>query len=155
MVKPSIIQSASIPKITSSTSENFLFQAQNGSGKTLAYGLPSLMRVDVTNPNIQVLIIANTRELIRQVMQVLQQVAKNTKITICIGETNTPKECAQVVVTVPAWVENRIKGRAPVDLSHLKLLVFDEADEIYLQQANHSKIDAMNKHFSNKLKIQP
>ena len=90
------------------------------------------MRVDVNDPKVQVIIIANTRELIRQVMQVLQQVAKNTKITVCIGETNTPKECAQVVVTVPAWIENRIKGRTPIDLSSLKLVCFDEADEIFL-----------------------
>lgn len=81
--------------------------------------------------------------------------AKNTNITICIGETNTPKECAQVVVTVPAWVENRLKGRTPIDLSKVKLIVYDEADEIFLQEANHSKIEQMNKHFSNKLHISP
>lgn len=52
MNKPSIIQAASIPKIISSTNENFLFQAQNGSGKTLSFGVPSLMRVDPAVPNI-------------------------------------------------------------------------------------------------------
>jgi superfamily II DNA/RNA helicase len=50
----------------------------NGSGKTLAFGVPSLLRVDATIPKVQVFIIANTRELIRQVQQVLQKVASKT-----------------------------------------------------------------------------
>jgi len=43
--KPSIIQSVSIPNVMTST-DNFLFQAINGSGKTGAYGVPSIMKVD-------------------------------------------------------------------------------------------------------------
>jgi ATP-dependent RNA helicase DeaD len=64
MDKPSIIQAQAIPMINSAA-ENYLFQAINGSGKTLAFGLPSIMRVDPSNPDIQVIIFANTRELIR------------------------------------------------------------------------------------------
>jgi superfamily II DNA/RNA helicase len=65
MDKPSIIQSISIPKILEKSDQNFLFQASNGSGKTLAFGIPSIMRVDPEINGVQVLIIANTRELIR------------------------------------------------------------------------------------------
>jgi ATP-dependent RNA helicase DDX19/DBP5 len=64
MLKPSKIQNASIPIIMGS-SDNFLFQAKNGSGKTLSFGIPSIMKIDQSNPACQVLIIANTRELIR------------------------------------------------------------------------------------------
>jgi len=46
-------------------SKNFLFQALNGSGKTLSFGVPAIMRVDPEIKKVQVLIIANTRELIR------------------------------------------------------------------------------------------
>jgi len=67
MDKPSIIQATAIPKILERPNENFLFQALNGSGKTLSFGIPSILAADPTIPNIQVLIIANTRELIRQV----------------------------------------------------------------------------------------
>jgi superfamily II DNA/RNA helicase len=48
MDKPSIIQAAAIPKINGNKQENFLFQAINGSGKTLAFSIPAIMRVDPT-----------------------------------------------------------------------------------------------------------
>lgn len=67
MNRPSIIQAHAIPRVNEQLSENFLFQASNGSGKTLAFGIPSIMRVDPSLEGVQVLIIANTRELIRQV----------------------------------------------------------------------------------------
>ena len=44
--KPSIIQGLSIPKVLASDTDNFLFQALNGSGKTGAFAIPSLMKVD-------------------------------------------------------------------------------------------------------------
>ena len=49
-------------------------QAKTGTGKTLAFGIPSIMRVDPSIEGVQVLIIANTRELIRQVQQVISKV---------------------------------------------------------------------------------
>jgi ATP-dependent RNA helicase DeaD len=63
--KPSIIQAVSLPHIMGEPDKNFLFQAINGSGKTGAFGVPSLMKVDTSVDKIQVLIMANTRELIR------------------------------------------------------------------------------------------
>jgi len=51
--------------------ENYLFQSINGSGKTLSFGLPAIMKVDPTLNAVQVLIMGNTRELIRQIMQVI------------------------------------------------------------------------------------
>jgi len=43
---PAIIQAASIPKILEQPTQNFLFQAANGSGKTLSFSIPAIMRVD-------------------------------------------------------------------------------------------------------------
>ena len=74
------------------------------------------------------------------------------KITSCIGDTNTPKACAQIVVTVPKWVENRIGGRSPMDLSHLKMVIFDEADEIFMQAPNHQSIHKLVNHLNDKIK---
>ena len=113
------------------------------------------MRVDPSIPNIQVIIIANTRELIRQVQQVLAKVCQRTKVTTCIGDTSTPEQGANIVVTVPKWIENRLGGRKPIDLSHLKLVVYDEADEIFLQEANHVSIMKMKNQIEEKLKINP
>ena len=50
MYKPSIIQAKSIPMIMEKRDTNFLFQALNGSGKTLSFGVPAIMRV---NPEIK------------------------------------------------------------------------------------------------------
>ena len=66
MVKPSIIQATAIPNIMNEAQTNFVFQAINGSGKTLSFGIPSIMKVNPEINNIQVVILANTRELIRQ-----------------------------------------------------------------------------------------
>jgi superfamily II DNA/RNA helicase len=92
MLAPSIIQAQAVPLINENSSTNYMFQAINGSGKTLSFGLPALMTVDPNDPGIQVIIFANTRELIRQIQQVLERVAIKTdpKITVRVGDTETP-----------------------------------------------------------------
>lgn len=81
-LRPSIIQGVSIPKVMKDTSQNFLFQAINGSGKTGAFAIPSLLKIDTSIDEIQVIILANTRELIRQIYQVMQVMARKTDIKI-------------------------------------------------------------------------
>lgn len=112
------------------------------------------MKVDRDNPACQVLIIANTRELIRQVSQVISRVSKRTNITVCVGDVDTPAQGAQIIVTVPQWITNRIsKARKCLDLKSLKMIVYDEADEIYLQTSNQESIAKLNDHLKNKLDI--
>jgi superfamily II DNA/RNA helicase len=139
MLAPSIIQSQSVPLITENPANNYMFQAINGSGKTLSFGLPALMRVDATNPAIQVIILANTRELIRQITQVLDRVALKTEpqISVKVGDIDTPTSNAHIIVTNPRWIANRVTSRNPIDLSNLKMIVYDEADEIFAQEDNH------------------
>ena len=55
-------------------------------------------------------------------------------------ETNTATSAANIVVTVPKWIDNRLTGRKPIDLSNLKLVIYDEADEIFQQEGNHDSI---------------
>ena len=62
--------------------------------------------------------------------------ANKTGVTVCVGDVDTPTTGAQIIVTVPAWITNRISKRSPLDLKHLKMIVYDEADEIYLQPNN-------------------
>lgn len=93
---------------------------------------------------------ANTRELIRQVQAVIEVVSKDTKVTSCIGDTNSGDKLSHIVVTVPKWIENRISGRTPLDLSHLKMIAYDEADEIFLQVPNHKTISKINSHLQKK-----
>lgn len=71
---------------------NFLFQAINGSGKTGSYAVPSLMKVDKSLNKVQVIILANTRELIRQIYQVMEIIGSETGIKLMIGEAGAKIE---------------------------------------------------------------
>jgi superfamily II DNA/RNA helicase len=147
MDKPSIIQAASIPKILANRDQDFLFQATNGSGKTLSFAIPAIMAVDPELDAVQVIILANTRELIRQVQAVVEIVCKNTNVTSCIGDTASSDKLAHIVVTVPKWLENRVTGRKSMDISNIKMMAYDEADEIFLQEYNHKIITTINSIF--------
>lgn len=114
------------------------------------------MMVDPKVPGIQVIIVANTRELIRQVQQVLAELTKDMAVTSIIGDTETPEQPTQhILVTVPAWIAKRASGRKKINLKNLKMIVYDEADEIYLQESNHQSIKTLNKHVSEELKLNP
>lgn len=54
------------------------------------------------------------------------------------------------MVTTPKWLENRLIGRKPFDISHLKMIAYDEADEIFLQEYNHKIINNINEAFKKK-----
>lgn len=82
---PSIIQSASMPTIQNNQTTNYFFQSPNGSGKTGAFLVPSLLRVDRTNPKIQVLILAHTKDLIDQITDVAKKMAKFSPIKISMS----------------------------------------------------------------------
>ena len=63
--KPSIIQAHSIPLVKNNPSTNYAFQAMNGSGKTGAFVVPALMKVEPDVPKIQIIILCHSRELIQ------------------------------------------------------------------------------------------
>lgn len=65
---------------------NFMFQAINGSGKTGAFAVPTLMKIDTSIPKIQVIILANSRELIRQIEGVISKISQFTQIKLKLGE---------------------------------------------------------------------
>eukprot|EP00347_Sterkiella_histriomuscorum_P021753 403332884 len=141
--KPSQIQAHAIPKIMQNSSESYLFQAGNGSGKTGAFGIPAILRV---NPNIQetqVIIFANTRELIRQIKGVLDRLATKMNISIEIGEGSIIKK-AQILITSPNYFTNKLAGRGSnLDFRHVTMVVFDEADEIFKQENNREVIQSL------------
>ena len=84
--KPSIIQAHAIPNVMGNPTLNYAFQAKNGSGKTGAFVVPSLMKIDTSILKVQVIILANTRELIRQIQQVIEVLASETEIKTVLGE---------------------------------------------------------------------
>ncbi len=119
-MRPSIIQSVSLRHILDKPSTNFAFQAINGSGKTGAFVVPSLMKVDKSVPKVQVIILANTRELIRQIHQVSLIIGKATNIQIMLGDSGAKLDSCQILVTTPGFLKARIEARTgALDLSSL------------------------------------
>jgi len=98
--------------------------------------------------------LANTRELIRQIYQVMEVIAKKTQIKMMLGESNLKDFNGHVLVTVPGYLKNKLSGRKPIDLSALKMIVYDEADELFLQQTNHEGFQLL-KQFLGKIKVEP
>jgi ATP-dependent RNA helicase DeaD len=132
---PTAIQASSIPVLLEG--RDIIAQAQTGSGKTLAFGLPMIERIDPQRKHVQALVLTPTRELARQVGDVLSQVgrAANVKVTLLYGGVGyVPQEQAlangaQVVVGTPGRVLDHIKRRN-LRLQDLSMLVLDEADEM-------------------------
>lgn len=123
--------------------QDLLVSAQTGSGKTVAYGLTmahtllrSNLQFDFSRAP-QALIVAPTRELALQVHQELCWLFEDTraKIITCIGGMNVRKEASalergtHIVVGTPGRLCDHVRRRH-LDLSHLQVMVLDEADEM-------------------------
>ncbi|MCK3656336.1 DEAD/DEAH family ATP-dependent RNA helicase [Pasteurellaceae bacterium Macca] len=135
-VNPSPIQQACIPHLLEG--RDVLGMAQTGSGKTAAFSLPILAKIDAASRHPQMLVMAPTRELAIQVADACEQFTKNMKginvVTIYGGQRydiqiRALKNGAQVVVGTPGRILDHIR-RGTLDLSALKAIVLDEADEM-------------------------
>ncbi len=133
---PSPIQAAMIPHMLEG--KDVVGQAHTGTGKTAAFALPLLSRIDVSNRNPQVLVLAPTRELAIQVAESFQSYAAHIKGFNILpiyggqeyqGQLRQLKRGAHVIVGTPGRVIDHLK-RKTMDLSHLRCLVLDEADEM-------------------------
>jgi ATP-dependent RNA helicase DeaD len=133
---PSPIQAATIPLLMAG--RDVLGQAQTGTGKTAAFALPILARIDVKQAAPQALVLAPTRELAIQVAEAFQSYAAHIKnfhvLPIYGGQSYGPqlsslRRGVHVVVGTPGRVIDHI-DKGSLDLSQLKTLVLDEADEM-------------------------
>lgn len=133
---PSAIQSNTIPLLLEG--RDIVGQAQTGTGKTAAFALPLLARIDLKVAAPQVLVLCPTRELAIQVAESFQKYARYMKgfhVLPIYGGQAYPlqlrplKRGVHVVVGTPGRVTDHIK-RGTLDLSNLKAAVLDEADEM-------------------------
>ena len=121
-IKPSKIQSTSYPLIMREPFSHLVAQAKNGAGKTGAFGLGVVSRVDENDPSIQAVIFAHTRELVNQIEEVLGKIAKFTKIKVTsLQSTDKHKELGQVVVITPGHFDNTFLKRKAYKLDKLKM----------------------------------
>ncbi len=133
---PSPIQAATIPALMAGS--DVVGLAQTGTGKTAAFAIPILSRIDTASNRTQALVLAPTRELALQVAEAFSRYAahlpKITVLPIYGGQSYTVqlaglRRGAQVVVGTPGRVIDHL-DRGTLDLSHLDYLVLDEADEM-------------------------
>ncbi|MGS0742715.1 DEAD/DEAH box helicase [Glaciimonas sp. GG7] len=133
---PSPIQAATIPILLEN--RDVLGQAQTGTGKTAAFALPILSRIDLKQTTPQALVLAPTRELAIQVAEAFQRYAAHIPgfhvLPIYGGQGYEPQLRAlrrgvHVVVGTPGRVIDHL-DKGTLDLSRLKTMVLDEADEM-------------------------
>lgn len=133
---PSPIQAQSIPPLLAG--RDLLGQAQTGTGKTAAFALPLLGRIDPKTKMPQMLVLAPTRELAIQVAEAIQSYARHMKglhvLPIYGGQSmgiqlRQLERHPQVIVGTPGRVLDHIR-RGTLKLAELKVLVLDEADEM-------------------------
>ena len=133
---PSPIQAATIPVLL--TGRDMVGQAQTGTGKTAAFALPVLSRIEVRRGPPQCLVLVPTRELAIQVSEAFQRYAAAIPgfhvLPLYGGQSYAPqfaslKRGAQVVVGTPGRVMDHLK-RGTLDLGTVRTIVLDEADEM-------------------------
>ena len=133
--KPTPIQEQTIPALLAG--RDIIGQAQTGTGKTAAFGLPLLEYIEADLPEVQALVVTPTRELCIQVTQALRAYGerKGVNVVACFGgapirtQMAQLKEGAQVVVGTPGRLMDLI-SRHVLFLSDARYVVLDEADEM-------------------------
>ena len=133
---PTPIQSLIIPHVLAG--RDVMGQAQTGTGKTAAFALPLLERIDLKKMSVQVLVLTPTRELTIQVAEAFQTYAAHLKgfhvLPVYGGQDydvqlRPLKRGVHVVVGTPGRVMDHLR-RGTLNLSGLACLVLDEADEM-------------------------
>ncbi|MFZ9752058.1 MAG: DEAD/DEAH box helicase [Cyanobium sp.] len=134
--EPSPIQKAAIPELL--LGRDLVGQAQTGTGKTAAFGLPLLERIDPDQRSPQVLVLTPTRELALQVAEAISSYAsrlRGVRVLAIYGGADFREQIqqlrrgVQIVVGTPGRVMDHMR-QSTLDLSGLRSLVLDEADEM-------------------------
>ncbi|KAE9082549.1 ATP-dependent RNA helicase [Phytophthora fragariae] len=127
--KPSKIQSVALPLILADPPENLIGQAQSGSGKTATFALGMLYRVDVNLKAPQAVCVGPTRELVRQIMAVVNAMGK--------------------FIGTPGKVEGMIKKKQ-LDTRNVKIFVLDEADVMVAEDGMRERSVAIKRLIKNR-----
>lgn len=135
--QPTQIQKEAIPQILNNQND-LIALAQTGTGKTGAFGLPSLQKIDQQIAKVQLLILSPTRELAIQIAKDLKSFSKRLKkiksVAVYGGsdyrtQIKALENGAQVVIGTPGRTLDLIKRRK-LDVSNIHTVVLDEADEM-------------------------
>lgn len=130
------IQAQSIPHLLQG--KDVIGQAHTGSGKTAAFAIPIIEKIDQTKPYVQALVIVPTRELALQVTDEFNKISRHLPIrgySIYGGQSITPqierltKKTPQIVVATPGRLIDHLE-RGTIDFQDVRFVVLDEADRM-------------------------
>lgn len=146
---PTEIQAKTLPILLTDKPTDFHGQAQTGTGKTLAFGLPLLHRIDRTSKETQALIVAPTRELAVQICESLRPMASVIGVSLeaiyggvsMEAQLQKIRRGVQLVIGTPGRVLDHLR-RGSLNFDHVKTLVLDEAD-IMLDMGFKEDIDTL------------
>lgn len=131
--KPSLIQNLAIPHIIKG--KNSAFQSKSGTGKTIAFTIGALQLAEKGKPQ-QVIILSPTRELSTQVGKVVERIAEFLEMKVCyaLGDFSEDSITAEVIVGCPGKIISLLNSKV-IDSASIKMIIFDEADELISNQA--------------------
>jgi ATP-dependent RNA helicase DeaD len=157
IIDPTEIQEKAIPFLIEKGTD-FIGQAQTGTGKTAAYGLPVLQKINPDKPNVQALILSPTRELGQQIAKQLFKFTKHIPKKIFIEsvyggahideQIRSLRRPTHIVVATPGRLVDLLERKA-IDLSFIRTLVLDEADEM-LSMGFKKELDTILTHTAGK-----
>jgi translation initiation factor 4A len=134
--QPSSIQKRAIPAMLKKN--DIIAQAQSGTGKTGAFTIGTLGQIDASKKTIQGIILSPTRELSKQIFDVLGNIGKimkGVRMHLLVGGTsieedvNELKKVPHIIVGCPGRVNDMLR-RKKMNVSNVKVMVLDEADEM-------------------------
>jgi ATP-dependent RNA helicase DeaD len=137
-VQPMPVQEEVIPYLISPEGRDVIALAQTGTGKTAAFGIPLLERIDTSRRVPQALVLSPTRELCLQIADDIRDFSKymdGVHVEAVYGgasiepQMRSLKKGVQIIVATPGRLLD-LKNRGVADLSHVTNIVLDEADEM-------------------------
>jgi ATP-dependent RNA helicase DeaD len=134
LLQPTTIQEKAIPTLLEG--KDILAQAKTGTGKTLAFLLPILEKIDVSSNDIQALILTPTRELALQITQEITKIKNDqTAVLAVYGGQDVDRQIKKlqgaihIAVATPGRLIDHLK-RGTIELTGIKMVVLDEADQM-------------------------
>ncbi|KAG0371547.1 RNA helicase required for poly(A+) mRNA export [Mortierella sp. AD032] len=156
--RPSKIQEHALPLLLKNPPENLIAQAQSGTGKTAAFCLAILSRLNLDDPATQAIILSPTRELTLQTVDVMKELARYTNATIATAVLQIDRQYSNVnghvVIGTPGTVDRLIKTRK-MNVSKVAILVLDEADSMVNMQSLGQICDQIRKQVNEVRLLKP
>ncbi len=158
-VEPTEIQEKAIPTLLAHPKIDFHGQAQTGTGKTLAFGLPLLHRIDPSKKIPQALVVAPTRELAIQIKESIAPLARalELRLEVIYGgvsmdeQISALKRGCQIVVGTPGRLNDHLR-RKTLSIGSVQTLVLDEAD-IMLDMGFKEEVDEILRYVPSQREI--